>query len=347
MGFYNSTVILEIIKGVYMPTIKQIANGINSRSKYFKIGKLQELRTRLKKLNRRPGEKIFRNNTIFDNYAFHYGGRKELQYNIGKIDKDYRYGVAFSLERSQSLPDVTILYPKIKRFNEYISEFSEKYSDMMLWIWDKNGHSHYKAGQINSNFVHQGVFIFFGKLQKENNFSYDEILNDFDRLLPLYEYVESENKIIPEIETGTEFRFSPGCPIKKKATTGTTEAKDIEIDLRHRSILEKLYERLEKKYDKKSVGTEIKTVGGNKIDVVVKLKDELIYYEIKTAPIARINIRESLSQLLEYSYWPRGKEASKLIIIGEASLDDEAEQYLITLRDKFSIPIYYEQFKID
>lgn len=89
------------------------------------------------------------------------------------------------------------------------------------------------------------------------------------------------------------------------------------------------------------------TVGGNSIDAVVKLKDELIYYEIKTASTARINIRESLSQLLEYSYWPRGEEASKLIIIGEASLDEEAEHYLITLRDKFSIPIYYEQFTID
>jgi hypothetical protein len=270
-----------------------------------------------------------------------------FRYNIGKIDKDYRHGVAFSLQRSQSLPDVTILYPKIERFNEYMSDFSEKYSDMMLWIRDENGYRHYKAGQINRNFVHQGVFIFFGKLQKENSFSFDEILNDFDRLLPLYEYVESENKIIPEIETGTEFSFSPGCPEQEKETTGTIESKYIEITLRHRSILEELYKRLEKKYDENSVGTEIKTVGRNKIDVVVKLKDELIYYEIKTAPIARINIRESLSQLLEYSYWPKGMEASKLIIIGEAPLDDEAEQYLILLREKFSIPIYYEQFKMD
>ena len=164
MGFCKSNVIVWVIKGVYMRRIYQIANGINSRSKNFEIGKLQELRTKIKKLNRQPGEKIFWNNTIRDGYAFHYGGRKELQYNIGKIDKDYRHGVAFSLERSQSLPDVTILYPKIERFNEYMSEFSEKYSDMMLWIRDENGYSHYKAGQINRNFVHQGVFHFFRTL---------------------------------------------------------------------------------------------------------------------------------------------------------------------------------------
>ena len=332
-----------------MLTIKQIVNVINIRSKNFKIGQLQKLRKKIKKLNRQPGEKIFRDKSIHDGYAYHYGGRKELQYNIGKIDTDYRHGVAFSLKSSQDLPDpIAILSPKIDRFNEYMNKsYEKKYSDMMLWIWDKNGLSNHKAGQINSDFVHPDVFIFFGKLQKENSFSYDEILNDFDRLLPLYEYVESENKIRSELEKGTEFRFSPGCPIKKKTTTGTKEAQEIEIDLRHRYILEKLYERLEKKYDKESVGTENITVGGNRIDVVVKLKEELIYYEIKTASTARINIRESLSQLLEYSYWPRGKEASKLVIIGEACLDDKAEQYLITLREKFSIPIYYEQIKID
>lgn len=334
-----------------MLTIKKIANGINIRSKNFEIGKLQELRTKIKKLKKQPGKKIFWNNTIHDGYAFHYGGRKELQYNIGKIEEDYRHGVAFSLKRSQDLTDpIAILSPKIDRFNEYMSEFYEKkYSDMKLWIRDNNTKKFFnsKAGQIKNEFVHQGAFFFFGKIQKENSYSYNEILTDFDRLLPLYEYVESENKIKPEIETVAGFRFSPECNIKKTATTGSKEENDYDIDLRHNFIETELYKLLVKKYDKESVGTEIPTIGGNKIDVVVKLKDELIYYEIKTALTARINIRQSLSQLLEYSYWPGGMEASKLVIIGEACLDDKAEQYLITLRDKFSIPIYYEQIKIE
>jgi hypothetical protein len=332
-----------------MLTIKQIANEINNQSKKFEIGKLQELRTKIKNLNRQPGEKIFNNNTIFDSYAFHYGGRKELQYNIGKEnDTDYRHGVAFSLERSQTLPDITILYPKIQKFNEFMRLFSKEYSDMMLWYYDENGRStNHKAGIIASDTVHSDVFIFFGKLQKEKSFSYDEILNDFDRLLPLYKYVESENNIKPEIEQVKGLRFSAGCTIKKKATIGTTEEKAFDINLRHNLIEEKLYEQLEKKYDEKSVGTECPTVGGKKIDVVVKQKDKIIYYEIKTALTAKTSIRESLSQLLEYSYWSGGTEASKLIVVSEASLDKEAEQYLKTLRQKFSIPIYYEQFKID
>lgn len=325
-----------------MPTIKQIAKEINNRSKNFEIGKLQEQRTKIKNLNRQPGEKIFNNNTIFDEYAFHYGGRKELQYNIGKEnDTDYRHGVAFSLERSQTLPDPTILYPKIRKFNEYMGLYYKEYSDMMLWYDGIN----YKAGIIPDNIVRPGSFIFFGKIQKENCFSYDEILNDFDRLLPLYIYVES--KIKPEIKKVKGLVFLSGHTIKKKATKVTKEKKDLDIDLRHNLIQDKLYNLLAKKYGKKSVGTECLTVGGSKIDLVVDLKVEVIYYEIKTALTAKTSIRESLSQLLEYSYWPGGTEASKLVIASESSLDNKAEQYLKTLRQKFSIPIYYEQVKIN
>ncbi len=261
-----------------MPTIKQIAMEINNRSKNFKIGNLQELRTKIKNLNRQPGEKIFNNNPRSDEYAFHYGGRKELQYNIGKEnDTDYRHGVAFSLQRTQTLPDVKILYPKIRRFNEYMRLYSKKYSDMKLWSGDKE----YKARIIPKNIVQQGAFIFLGKLQKENRFSYDEILNDFDRLLPLYIYVESKTK--PEIKKVKGLVFLPGCTVKKKAIKVTKEKIAVVVDLRHNLIQERLYKRLVKKYGKKSVGTECMTVDGNRIDIVVMLKDKVIYYEIKTA----------------------------------------------------------------
>ncbi len=66
-----------------MPTIEQIAKEINNRSKNFETGKLQEQRAKIKNLSRQPGEKIFNNLSIFPDYAFHFGGRKELQFNIG------------------------------------------------------------------------------------------------------------------------------------------------------------------------------------------------------------------------------------------------------------------------
>ncbi|MGH2403364.1 MAG: hypothetical protein ACRDGN_02765, partial [bacterium] len=63
---------------------------------------------------------------IHPNYAFHVGGRTELQFNIGEEERDgqavVRHGVAFSLELSQSLPSIEPLLPKIARFNDYVRE---------------------------------------------------------------------------------------------------------------------------------------------------------------------------------------------------------------------------------
>jgi hypothetical protein len=55
--------------------IPAIANKLNQLAASHPIGKLQELRTQLKKLSRRPGDKIFSAHTIFDDWAFHHGGR--------------------------------------------------------------------------------------------------------------------------------------------------------------------------------------------------------------------------------------------------------------------------------
>jgi len=58
---------------------------------------------------------------------------------------------------------------------------------------------------------------------------------------------------------------------------------------------------------------------------------------------ARSCIREAISQLLEYAFWPGAQEAEKLIVVGEPSLDRDAEQYLATLRARFGLPLEYRQ----
>jgi hypothetical protein len=54
-----------------------------------------------------------------------------------------------------------------------------------------------------------------------------------------------------------------------------------------------------------------------------------------------------LGQLLEYSYWPGGQSAAQLVIVGEPPLDDNARDYLETLRVRFSLPVKYKQFDMD
>ena len=47
--------------------IPAIADKLNELAPPHPIGKLQDIRTHLKKLNRRPGDKVFSTQTIFDN----------------------------------------------------------------------------------------------------------------------------------------------------------------------------------------------------------------------------------------------------------------------------------------
>jgi hypothetical protein len=107
-------------------TITEIAHRINDHSEHYKVGQLQEIRATLHG-RRRGRSAIFDAQTIFEGangYAYHWGGREELQSNIGieelKSKKHLRYGVAFSLDTSQSLPNIEILFPKIERFNEFL-----------------------------------------------------------------------------------------------------------------------------------------------------------------------------------------------------------------------------------
>src|SRR2546426_10431872 len=99
-----------------MTDIQVIAHELNSRASAYAIGALQEVRADLKKLGRQPGRDIFTSQTIADEWAFHHGGRSELQFNIGMENVSnvtkLRHGVAFSFETSRTLHSIDILIPK-------------------------------------------------------------------------------------------------------------------------------------------------------------------------------------------------------------------------------------------
>ena len=112
-----------------------------------------------------------------------------------------------------------------------------------------------------------------------------------------------------------------------------------------------IYEQLCSDFGKNSVGTEQDTGFGSRIDIVVnegkKDKPQFTFYELKTSNSIRQCIREGFAQLLEYSYFPNKNIASKLIIVSQNKLNDNSSIYLKLLREKFSIPIYYQQFNTE
>jgi len=104
--------------------LKTVAAELNQRALAHPIGKLQDIRAELHH-RRRAGQDIFTSSTTFPKYAFHFGGRPELQFNIAwddvSGDEQLRHGVAFSFEPNRNLPNpVEVLSPKVRRFNKFM-----------------------------------------------------------------------------------------------------------------------------------------------------------------------------------------------------------------------------------
>jgi len=239
-----------------------------------------------------------------------------------------------------------VLVPKVKFFNDYILLNADDFNDMRIWHYDRDGDRSPDSmpGAIPSDLVSEGFFVFLGNRQPANKIHYEKILDDFDRLLPLYKYVESGGKTQPlTIPSETHFIFKPGCSTKAASAKATSVEKELDLDLRHNELQRTLYDRLVLKYGKEKVGTECLSGVGTKVDVVVRQKNDYWFYEIKTALTPRACLREALGQLLEYAFWPGAQEPTRLIVAGETALDKEGAGYLRLLKERFSLPIEYEQ----
>ena len=327
-------------------TIHVIANKLNELAPPYPIGKLHDVRTQLKKLKRRAGNKIFSVQTTFDDWAFHHGGRTELQFNIGYEDREnadhLRHGVAFSFELSQTLKSIDVLVPKAKLFNDFMELNAGEFSDMRMWYYDDQRSADQPPGPISSALVKEGVFVFLGNRQPSNKINYEKILRDFDRLLSLYRYVEGGGTTAPMPLPKTIFNFKAGY--SKKVTKGklTLAQKELDLDFRHNLLQDKLYWRLAVRYGENNVRTEQPSGVGTSIDIVVNMQYEYWFYEIKTALTPRACLREAIGQVLEYGFWPGAQEPARLIVVGESQIDEDGKEYLHRLRKQFSLPIEYE-----
>lgn len=340
-----------------MTSISAIASAINDLAPGHQIGKLQELRTGMKGLKRTKS-------VIFDlsrksvneeeDWAFHTGGREELQFNIGIERKQnrFRFGVAFSLEPSRSLPDIAPLLPKIERFNEFVRLNSEAFDPFRMWVWRQNEiiKSDTAVRQITGDEIEMPNFIFLGKAVPIAAIDIPEVVRTFGELLPLYFFVESGSSAKnggPQIpDSHHPFAFREGVTIGESDGSKRRPQDSIDVILRSNQIKRRLYEKLKYQTDLK-LGDEIHSGNGGKIDLVGSLPSgEYDFYEIKPALFARHAIREALPQLLEYAFRRGGSPARRLIIVSQAPLDRDSDDFLATLRAK-GFPIHYQQVSLD
>lgn len=192
-------------------TIQELAEALNEKAVVggFSISALPELRKKYLHKKQLPA-KIFTWQTIKDGedkYAFHNGGRDEIQFNVGEefINDEAvtRFGLCFSLEPSPSLHHpVEDLEPFRERFNECIETYPELFEGFEMWF--------YQNGKRNGNFAAQIIpddwfklktFICLGDfiekpLSALNDNDLSEILSGFDKLLPIYELCVLQNSAI-------------------------------------------------------------------------------------------------------------------------------------------------------
>jgi hypothetical protein len=123
-------------------------------------------------------------------------------------------------------------------------------------------------------------------------------------------------------------------PTRRKAT------------LIHNYIQNEVYEILKNEFPEHEIGTEIPTNVGS-VDVVRKLPESFVFYEIKTSQSIKTNIRQGISQLMEYAYWNRIPNVSELVIIGPSPTSKSSNAYLEKLREDFKLPVYFRYFDLD
>lgn len=325
--------------------ISELAAAVNAAAARYEVGRLHELRARIQDAPIH-WRMLFDSRTIRPDYAFHVGGRRELQFNIG-IDvtaggaHGIRHGVAFSLETSQTLPTIDPLIPKIERFNEYVRTHVEDFVGFEMWHFERGQRSANRpVAPIEPALVRPGMFIMLGTCIPDADVDVDLILSDFDRIVPLYRYVESDKPVAIATQLGG---FVPTKPLGASHTQARIAGGVIEVALRHNELQRALDGCLRESFGANNVASEHRLDIGVRVDAAALTPEGMHFYEIKVAADAQSCIREAIGQLLEYSYLGDDGRAVRLFVVGEGEPNDAARSYLETLRKRLSVPVWYQQ----
>ncbi len=333
-------------------TLQEVVTELNTLAPAHNIGTLPQWRRDRYALSRIPSATLFYSTVQPGReWAFHAGGLAELQFNVGfervSGESTFRHGVAFSLQPTREVPDIAPLVPKIERFNEYLRVYPNAFEGLSMWHWHGDRRSdNYGVGPIPDELIARDYFIFIGAMQSAGAIDVDWILEDFDRLLPLYHYVEGQQSFPNQTDTTRTFQWTPGNKARAPRSMYDREALSVDKALRHNIVQAALFDHLQSIHGHNTSG-EQDFGNGTRVDVAVRDGNHYIYYELKTGLSARSCIRDAIGQLLEYSYWPGAQQAHKLVIVSEAEYDDEAKTYIERLQMDFSLPIEYQRFDMN
>lgn len=198
-----------------MATINEIGQRLNKLASRYPIHELQVRRKEVKGLGGGQRRTLFENKEEGKDYAFHYGGRGELQYNIGLEREDdgkpfFRYGLALSFEPSRNVPEpVTALSERAARLNQLIADGEPLVMGLHMGIHGGRGHERFyeNVGHPRTFLPKLHDFVFLGQyIEKELDELTDvdlrNVLQLFSDLMPIYEVVELQSSQPPVVHVG-------------------------------------------------------------------------------------------------------------------------------------------------
>ena len=325
--------------------LRKFARELNDTSRSHPIGALQEIRAKLHG-KRKAGQNIFSKQTISKEWACHHGGRSELQFNIGfdgTKGKELRSGVAFSFKTSRSLPNIEPLIDKVRLFNAFLRRNTDLYDDMKMWYWRDGKRYSLVVGPIARELAAKDVFVFLGYRRPVSKLPHDTVLNDMDRLLPLYEYIESGGRagVFSNREEKREARNGGhGGSGKLLSTFDEAERNSVQKSstIVYRNRHNKMTNAIKKLFRKYVVtqGTDQDC----RYDVLIKDYDGKgrdLLTEVKPEP-DKGSIRIAIGQLLDYRRFLPHRTGTDLAVL---TISRPARTYVDLLLDLQISPLWF------
>lgn len=236
-----------------------------------------------------------------------------------------------------------------------VKVISKKESRKIYSIYKKNGWLKEMKGQLHdagvdieefNNIKSQDFAVIKYRVKSMQILDPPQEFSSNDSAVPAKYYILLNKRKTPTLRTTTKkFSFSPGHKDKKNSAKSKYETQSTEIDLIQNRIQKNIFRQLVKVYGKRNVGTEQDTGFGSLVDLVVRdIDKKFIFFEIKTSYSVKLCIREALSQLLEYAFFPNVNNAKKLIIVSPNEITPDSKKYMRSIRKRFKIPIYYQKY---
>lgn len=291
--------------------------------------------------------------------GFHYGFlepiRKEQDAYQGKVYNVWLYSINGETKKRFWIGEITDLIVLDREEAEkvkatYIAKgwFEEMENQIKASGASEKGFSNWKGVDLfNIKFKPNDIFVNDPYFELSDTHPINEQSRySFAHFKPEYEISneEPEDDFGYSAPTGNEDDDDNDL----KTKTHIRQPKAVEIVYLHRAISNSLAKTLRKINGKDNVKREhYAGYGANKIDIVVKHKSGLTFYEIKTYNSIKTSIREAFGQLMEYCFYPNKQKAKELIIVTQLPADKQTTLYIQHLRSIFKLPIYYQSYDLD